>query len=544
MGSRKTTETDANQAIAVGGNANVVALTSARVDQGGPDSVEELVLPSREELLAKLSEGRDVWNAWRKQQKLDPGTLDLRDVDLQGRDLKEYVLDGADLRRANLTGANLSGASLERCLLFETKFRDADLQEARLSSAEGLLVEQLGLTDLRGADLPPDAREFKGLTQADEACKNAGKLLDITVFACVFLTLLLVTTPDLTLLTAGTATLPLVNVPMSLRWFSLEAPVLLFGLAIPFNISLQEYWDRVASLPTFFPDGTPIDRRTQPWIMSNLVRRYNLRLKKEASAFWMLGNFVAWWLVPVTIAVFWWRFLPLREWGFFRDPGTIWHVLVLVVALLWARLTKKLAVLALQGHQEERLRWRRFVSLPEFRVELLRGFALLLVLLSISWCLFAYPGALPIMRPILHLENAELSQRRSDGDRTVIGVNLRERNLRGVSALRAFLPGADLRWADLTDGDLRRADLRGANLRGDARLPGGEPEPDHLHGANLEEADLRGADLRGADLSNVQLRGAWYDGTTHWPLNFELAKAGAQRVAPDAPDLRGLYDPP
>ncbi len=121
--------------------------------------------------LAKLYEGVDVWNAWRKQNP------DIR-PDLSGADLKEVDLSGADLRMANLSFANLSFANLREVNFNRAYFgwadlREADLDEANLTEAnfvEANLVRanlvranlvradlrgvNLRGADLRGADLP------------------------------------------------------------------------------------------------------------------------------------------------------------------------------------------------------------------------------------------------------------------------------------------------------------------------------------------------------------------------------------------------------
>ncbi len=67
------------------------------------------------EHVAKLKEGVEVWNAWRKahpQERPDLREANLRGADLEGADLEGADLEGADLSGADLSGADLSGASL------------------------------------------------------------------------------------------------------------------------------------------------------------------------------------------------------------------------------------------------------------------------------------------------------------------------------------------------------------------------------------------------------------------------------------------------
>src|SRR5262245_39111353 len=100
-----------------------------------------------------------------------PGA-NLRAEDLRGADLRGAYLVDADLREADLRDANLSDA-----LLTGARFWDADLENADLSGSQGLLPAALAGANLRGDRLPDTAARLEGLTQADVASQNAGKLL-------------------------------------------------------------------------------------------------------------------------------------------------------------------------------------------------------------------------------------------------------------------------------------------------------------------------------------------------------------------------------
>jgi uncharacterized protein YjbI with pentapeptide repeats len=141
------------------------------------------------EHLAKLKEGVESWNLWRK------GNLgirpDLKEMHFHGADLKEANLSQAslwkanlgwaELSRADLSGsnlcyadlgtaslkeANLGGAHLSSARLAGANFSGADLRGADLSRADIYEADLTG-TDLRGADLyRADIREAD-LTGAD-----------------------------------------------------------------------------------------------------------------------------------------------------------------------------------------------------------------------------------------------------------------------------------------------------------------------------------------------------------------------------------------
>jgi hypothetical protein len=90
--------------------------------------------------LARLKEGKYVWNRWRAENLDMP--IDLSEADLHGADLGD-----TDLRKAYLFNANVSAANLSEADLSEADFRFADLRAANLVEAN------LSGADLRGADL-------------------------------------------------------------------------------------------------------------------------------------------------------------------------------------------------------------------------------------------------------------------------------------------------------------------------------------------------------------------------------------------------------
>ena len=87
------------------------------------------------EHLAKIKEGVEAWDDWRKANtEIVP-------------DLVEADLSRADLKRADLSGANLHGANLSGANLREANLRKVVLRAASLSASN------LSLGDLRGANL-------------------------------------------------------------------------------------------------------------------------------------------------------------------------------------------------------------------------------------------------------------------------------------------------------------------------------------------------------------------------------------------------------
>jgi uncharacterized protein YjbI with pentapeptide repeats len=141
------------------------------------------------EHLAKLKEGVESWNLWRKGnlgirpdfKEMHSHGADLKEAnlsqanlwkanlgwaELSGADLSGSNLCYADLGTASLNGANLGGAHLSSARLAGANFRGADLSGADLSSAD-IYEADLAGADLRGARLGRAMLIGANLTRAD-----------------------------------------------------------------------------------------------------------------------------------------------------------------------------------------------------------------------------------------------------------------------------------------------------------------------------------------------------------------------------------------
>src|SRR5208282_3988984 len=134
---------DLDGALLNGANLTEANLSNAKLtgaDFTGADS----------EHLAKLKEGAEAWNNWRKANpEIVP---DLHNANLVGANVVGANLYAANLQRASLAGANLNGADLRRAKLALADLRAADLHGADLGWAT-LTGTQLGEADLRSAGL-------------------------------------------------------------------------------------------------------------------------------------------------------------------------------------------------------------------------------------------------------------------------------------------------------------------------------------------------------------------------------------------------------
>src|SRR5262249_39613734 len=151
----------------------------------------------------------------------------------------------------------------------------ADLHEVDLTQVHGLTAEQLGGTNLSGAQLPAPLQKFERLAEVDTLAQNGQKLLFSLLLACLYSWLTIATTTDVRLLTnSASSPLPLVGTEIPIVGFYIVAPLILFSFYLYCHLYLQRYWEGLAALPAVFPNGRSLDRRTYPWILSDLVHAH------------------------------------------------------------------------------------------------------------------------------------------------------------------------------------------------------------------------------------------------------------------------------
>ncbi len=452
---------------------------------------------------------------------LESGGREGECADLTNAWLPEASLIGADLRRVSLRNAYLLNADLTGADL-----RGADLRGATLAPVKGLQVQQLAGADLTDALLEPEVAKFEGLAHVAEVSKHARGVFLGVVGGCVYAWLALATTSDLALVVNAVSTpLPIIQTEVPIAGFFLAAPVLLLGLYVYLHMYLQRLWRSLAKLPAVFPDAFSLDEKAYPWLLNSLVRLFVLRLTENRPSLWWLQVGIsivfAWVLVPVTVFLFWLRYLPKHDW-----LGSFGLSLLVVLAFWSGYSMYRITRTTLLG---ERAQGRQLTRTPEVAV------ALVVALLSFAGAALAVTAQRPIevmgFRLYADLQGAELN------DTRLSGINLTAAKLRGAKLERAdlsrtALQGADLRrtllrgaklnasglaQADLSSADLWTADLRGSDLRGS-----------DLRGANLQYTRFEGADLSGSDLTGAkrllqrQLEEACGDAATRLPEKITI----------------------
>jgi uncharacterized protein YjbI with pentapeptide repeats len=477
--------------------------------------------------------------------------MNLRLVDLSDADLREAILDSADLTDANLSNCRLDGAScrdtifskanLEGCSLTQ-----ANLGDAHLAEAKGLSVRQLAGSTLTGAQLPAAIADFKGLGWVDELSNASQRLLAGLLLASSYCFLTVATTTDVSLFTnSHSSKLPIIATEVPIVIFYALAPFALLSLYFYFHVYLQRLWESLTTLPAIFPDGVLLRQRINPWFLNGFIFSHlpgsNRQIPALSGLQIILCVALAWWLVPLTIAIMWIRYVRAQDMALL----TLYAVL-LGVAFGSAQSLHDLAVRTLSGLD---VQGKRTVSLnlgPK-----LLGTITFVAALSIALGAHYLPPPPLLLR--INLENAEVStllstdhtsshpdDNEGSGGRgrpdpvgqassrprvaddsaefkrphtvdleLVRGAHLSGLNLQSMRASGAFLVNSDLRYSNLIRAHLNQADLRGVNL-GHAELGYAQMSMALLNKASLRDAnlfftDLQGADLRRSDLFRAKL---------------------------------------
>ena len=428
----------------------------------------------------------------------------------------------ADFRRCDLRDKKFNKQNLKGAY-----FREARLQGAEFTGAIGLLPQQLAGASLARATLPRDIAEFKELAHVEETSRNARKIFLTMILGCVYSWLTIVTTSDAHLLTnSASSPLPIIGTKVPIAYFYWAAPAILFSFYFYLHLYLQRLWEGLAGLPAVFPDGKPLDKKAYPWLLAGLVRSHFARLGERRPALSRLQNCVSvvltWWVVPLTLFVFWARYLVRHEW-----IGSGLQILLLVVSAGFGILSYCLARAILRGAETHPFQWQR----PGLAVVTISTGALAFGALFVFISLGAIEGEPPQYtrdgeavlrgkpatwvpyafrklgyRAFADLRGADVStklERYSGQDIAFVkGAKLKNADLRFANAKSAFLVKADLRSADVYRADFAFADLRGAKLGQD------RDQIRNLRHAILTGADFRGVDLRDADLIGANLQKA------------------------------------
>ena len=469
---------------------------------------------------------------------------DLSGAELEGNELIGVNLRFADLHDANLRASDLLMADLRDACLVRTNFRDsclvganlegANLQGAALDTAMGLVPRQLAGANLHEASLPQQIAGFEASREFHAASQTVYRFF-LAMTSVNFLGWLIVwRTKDIQLLAnlsvLGFLHSPTASAILPTVQFYLIAPFALFILYLVFHFHLQHLWEQALELPAVFPDGRTLGEN-EPRIVTGLLHSHFRWMNQDAASTRFvekaLALLLAYWIAPVTLLLFWLRFLTLQD-----IHGTIFHELLATAAIAVAVYsTTRVVGSTGSGSVQESIAGRvarvfrganpvtvaltalgllTFLAAgtmlgvphgreraPQYMAGSIRRWAP-----SLLWAAGAEPYA--------DVTEAAISTKPRDWNGadsqvpTVTGARLNNVNFRYAQAYGVFLANAHLWRANFQGAFLSQADLRGADL-GQSNLRLAVLDQAHMNHANLDRASLDGANLSRADLRTANL---------------------------------------
>lgn len=459
-------------------------------------------------------------------------------VSFVGEDFSAMLLEntnfrGADLEGAKFDGANLTNSDFSKANIAKASFIATDLQNSNFDDCIGVSTATFSRANLSNSTLTTAFPKAKTLEQIGNLAKIIKPIFLGLLSACVYSWITIATIEDVSIISDARETvLPIIQVKIAVSGFFIAAPLILYFIFLYFNLYLRRLWQEVAKLPFILQDGVESILTTYPWLLisignahfiGGLDKRHFLK-KIEV----LICIFLAWWVVPFTMAIFWIESLVKHDWWIssfliFMFLGAIATALMYQIDSLVVLYKKSLL---------NKISWK---------------FYGLLFLLGMGCFFYTYDGIEGIQEPshIANLERAFLVPKPSgyiassnkEKHKDIVGPNLSDcdlsfakaRGLFGVNTIfkKAKMTGIDLNSSHLTGSDFRHAELDFANFRY-TQLQGADFRSADLDSANFGSAQLQGSDLRfvnleGANFSNADLQKVGFYQSNLQGINFYAA---------------------
>lgn len=266
---------------------------------------------------------------------------DLRNADLSSSNFSNASLLGADLRGAVLHAVDVNGANLNQ----------TNLEGCNLNNLVGLLSNQVAGSNLRNASVPESLSMSATLNSIQEASINARKPFLAILLGCLYSWIIIASTKDEELIqSAVSSSLPILDVKIPIEGFYFVAPLLLVLLFAYLHVYMQRLWELISRLPSIFPDGRYLDQAIYPWVLTGVIRRYLPFVKTEKRRLEylesLIASFLLWGVVPLTVIMFWIRYLPRHEMALTRI-----HVVLLVLSVSLGGVLYRIAVKTLSKQE-------------------------------------------------------------------------------------------------------------------------------------------------------------------------------------------------
>jgi uncharacterized protein YjbI with pentapeptide repeats len=436
--------------------------------------------------------------------------------DLTGAIFQLSDLSNAVLWRAKVTDANLTDVNLRNSKLISIEgLSTAKIQHSDFRGATGLFGNEFAQTDVTGVKLPEEIADFSSLKRVEETSKIARGVYIIVLLACVYSWMTIISTNDPDLITNSPfSPPPITGAKIPLANFYLYVPIFLVGLFIYFHFYLRKLWHALSDLPAIFQDGKRLDEKAYPWLLNSIVRRH-FRLLKSRSYLSHIEEyliiFLVWWAVPLTIIVFWFRYLTRHDW-----IVTYFHIFLAFITVVISIFFYRYCAMTFNRSYSKLFNSRQKKVYPCF-IFLILFFIILVSYGTINGEMYFRDSPYKIRtiipklfitlgyNPFANFKEKIVSNRPIDYYR--IPLEKQMESITGANIRKRSLPFADMRSAFLVKSDLRDSELYYANLES-ANLERANLENANLESANLKQVNLKGANLKNANLQKANLQRA------------------------------------
>ncbi|MCP4582760.1 MAG: hypothetical protein GY839_14210 [candidate division Zixibacteria bacterium] len=485
-------------------------------------------------------------------QKFYKKSIELREIDDESLiTILEYhfqwhTTNGKKGQQADLSYTDLKGMDLGGAFLYNSNLRGSDL-----TNAKGIVSGHLGGANIARTTLPEEIREFSGLKYAEDISKNTRVIFNLLILACIYSILTIIITTDANLILNNVPTkLPIINMLVPVRYFYWLMPIFLLIIYIYQHLHLQRLWETLAMLPALFQDGKPLDKKVFPWFPNNLVRAFFPLLKRKKPVFSKLQTsiiiFILWFPTPITIMLFWIRYLTISSW-----PLTIFHILILSISIAFGYLSLRMAITILKINDWRPIKLKSFYRDKRFINRLVILFWGIIILLIFSYgtinginhTYYGFYGKLTTwvyddlkdvlrydariivprlykfcgLQPFINLKNTYLSLTTDEMTENPIirEIDLSNKNLRYADISFCTINHTIFYSSDLTGVNFSNSNLQYSNFS-DAKLfmtslNRADLRNTKFEGTNISYSFFNEADLRECEMSFTEISNSYFD---------------------------------
>ena len=472
---------------------------------------------------------------------------------------------GQDLRYHDFTGTDFSNCDMKDAILTSCIFDKADL-----SQAQNLKEKQFIACSLVDTKLPENFK-FSFLENFDKMMTQARDIFALSLSTSLFGIIAVMSTADEDFLVGGKSlTMPLIGVSVDMLSLYIFLPVTIMAVGLYLNVYMNKVQSIIKKFPHYLPDGREIHLSLYPWLWNYVSKPLYLKHQKQKLSykiFALLADALSYCMLHVTSGLA----IMIITFTYFKvqDPiMTTFHLIVFFIVTLFAFLhfrikykTKKFAVsflmpisafaftviMALCGsfvylekpifvnvHDDPN---REDEESASYKESFFYKIGTIYDIFFNSYITMSYGEISKNSSGCIIKQNKinTLKDEQEDKEcQTVIGADLRNRNMINLNAPNSFfakallqntnlqnanLQNADLRWADLSYSNLKNVYSGSGNFK-NSNFIKTNLENINLIGANLQKATFYYANLKNAFLSGINAENATFVGSDLEDANF------------------------